>query len=103
MKQNKDSFLSARPSARYSCPVCGGEHDSRGLFAYRKGKDLLINCFKNRDNKNASELITVAVTSEKKCDQYQKMQAFYDSIPVAKYTCTTRVCNEKNITYELDS
>lgn len=74
VKQNKESFISGRPSGTYTCPVCKLRHDSRGLFAYRKGKNMLINCFKNKDNKNSCELVSVAITTETQLEQYQKIQ-----------------------------
>ncbi len=73
LKQNKESFISARPSNSYNCPVCKSRHDSRGLYAVRKGKNMVVNCFKNNELKNVFEPISVNVVGEDKQEQFQKI------------------------------
>ena len=66
VKQCKDSFLTARPAKEYTCPVCKHKHSSRGMFAYRKGKSVIVNCFSNKETKLVEDLPAIAVQLEDK-------------------------------------
>ena len=56
-----NGFISASPDKPFQCPVCNRTHHSRGLYAYKRGNHLIINCFSNKQYETVTELPKVQI------------------------------------------
>ena len=106
VNRSVNQFLNARPSKSFNCPVCSRTHSHRGMFAYRKSNAIVINCFSNVETKAVSELVTIPVPGGQKKNDFQKIEAFYSQMVTSftpVYKEATRVCDQKDVRYQLDS
>ena len=52
----KNGFIIAKPGRPFDCKVCARRHDHQGLFAFRQGDGITVNCFSNSANHHVATL-----------------------------------------------
>lgn len=103
LKQSRGSVITAVPNSSYNCPVCKHRHDSRGLYAFRRGAMLVVNCFSNQQKKITDALPEIPLAAQLKKEPHERIQEYYQRMTMPVYKEATRVLNERNINYQLDA
>ena len=103
IQRSANQFLTARPSKSFICPVCSKTHAHRGVYGFRKGSALMINCFSNADTKTTAQLISVPIPGAQKKTDFEKIQSYYSQMTTPSYKEATRLCDQRDIRYNLES